>query len=94
MKELYQNVNDTTLFIVNLLYYATSAWWSLFNDLNSLNIKTNVITTEKKSAQAPAAQTPSNPINKGNIKVNGINKITCLSKLTNIETLALPTDWK
>ena len=52
------------------------------------------MTTDKKSAQAPAAQTPSNPKNKGRISVNGINKITSLSKLTNIDILALPIDWK
>ena len=40
--------------------------------------------TESESAQAPAAQTPSSPINLGKIIVNGIRRITCLKRLTNV----------
>ena len=64
----------------------------MFNDLNSKNKINIVIVTDKKSENAPAAHTPFNPINKGRIIVNGINKI--VSMLENNEKYGPIEEYK
>ena len=51
-----------------------------------------VIIKDIKSDVVPANHTPFNPLNIGNIIKNGIKRITCLSKLKNIDIFTLPID--
>ena len=41
-----------------------------------------------------ASHTPSSPIKRGKIKINGSNKINWRSKLKMIASLGFPIDWK
>ena len=56
--------------------------------------QTNVMKMAKISEIGCASHTPSNPINRGKIKMSGTNKISCLNKLNTMARRAFPIDWK